>query len=75
MFISRIYPINFTKLLTYEGYYNTSIYGFQDPTTDVLKTRPVIPLHMVALADWISYSQFGFLLIKDDIYLTWRESL
>ena len=33
------------------------------------------PLKHAALADWISYSQIGFLLVKGDIYRTRRQSL
>ena len=40
---------------------------------DLLYTRPVIPLNKAALADWIS--QFSFLLVKGDIYLSRQQSL
>ena len=35
---------------------------------DLLNTRPDRHLIYAALADWITYSQFGFILVKADIY-------
>ena len=46
----------------------------QGPTIDLLNTRPVIPLIKAALAAWNSYIQFGFLLVKGNIYRTRRLS-
>ena len=41
------------------------------PQIDLLNTRPVIPLNKGSF----SYRQFGFLLVKIDIYRTRRQSL
>ena len=51
-----------------------TLHGGED-ARGVLNTRPVKALMWAALYDRSSYSQFGLLLVKGDIYRTRRQSL
>ena len=65
------YPVLFLiKIVFDEGVVQRTQYM----AIDLANTRPVVSLIQAALADWISCSQIGFLLVKGDIYWTmWQN--